>query len=337
MRRWTAAAAGAPLLFLLWLNGAPWGAQEAVIPVPPGSTAAGVVRRLTEGGQIRSVRWFRFLLRLTGADRRLKAGLYPIGRGDSAWTIVRTLSRGRGVTIRVTVPEGWTADRIAERLEAAGICGRGDFSAAVSSVSAEGFLFPDTYEFDPYISAARARDAMAARFVVAWREAVAVSSASLRGVDISTISATLDRVRFPDGRWWTVREVVTLASIVERESSRPDELALVAAVYHNRLKKKMRLEADPTVQYALGRWKERLLYRDLEVNSPYNTYRRYGLPPGPIGNPGSGALRAVMAPAEVPFLYFVADGEGGHRFSATYPQHVREVNAYRRRRLESRP
>jgi UPF0755 protein len=255
-----------------------------------------------------------------------------VDKEDSAWTIVRSLARGKSLTVRVTVPEGWPAERIGERLEAQGVCRKDDFLAAVSSAAAEGFLFPDTYEFDPFISAESVLGHITARFDRSWREAVEASSGSLREVELSTVSARLDRVRLADGRRWTARDVVTLASIVEREGGRPEERPLIAAVYHNRLKKRMHLDADPTVQYAIGQWKERLLYRDLEVDSPYNTYRVYGLPPGPIGNPGLGAIRAVLAPAKSPALYFVADDAGGHVFSVSFSEHLRNVRAHRRRR-----
>jgi UPF0755 protein len=330
-KRFVTGAAAAAALALLWINAAPSSSHEGVIPVPPGTGAGQVVQRLVSDGQLRSPRWFRFLLKATGADRRLKAGSYAVEKGDSAWALARRLAAGRSVAVRVTVPEGWTAEKIADRLGALGVCGRDAFLAAVSSASAEGFLFPDTYDFDAYMSADKVRDAMMARFAAAWREAVAASSGALVAVQTSTASPRGDRVRLafgesgrPDG-WWSCRAVVTLASIIEREGGRGEERRFVAAVYHNRLRKGMRLEADPTVQYALGRWKERLLFRDLEVNSPYNTYRRAGLPPGPIGNPGLEAIKAALAPAPVPYLYFVADEEGGHRFSAVYADHLKNV------------
>lgn len=337
LRQAAAGAAGIIFLILTWINAAPTGSHDGRVQLPPGSTVGQLVERLVAEGQLRSPRWFRLLLRGTGTDRRLKAGVYPIRKGTGAWGLVRVLSRGRGVTVRVTVPEGWTADRIATRLEESGVCAREAFLRAVSSTTAEGFLFPDTYELDPYISADRVCDVMRLRFDQAWRQALSESTASLKEVSLSTAGAASDRVRLADGRWWTARQVVALASIVERESGHPAELPVVAAVYHNRLKKRMRLEADPTVQYALGQWKERLLYRDLEVDSPYNTYKHFGLPPGPIGNPGLGALKAVLAPAPVPFLYFVADPAGeGHLFSVSYGEHLRNVNAYRQGRKKGR-
>jgi len=327
------AAVLAPALFLAWLNGAPATSRDGAVSVPPGAAAGAIVRRLAEDGQVRSERWVRFLLRVTGAGRRLRVGLYPVAKGDSAWGLVRTLARGKSLTVRVTVPEGWPAARIGERLEAQGVCGKDAFLTVVSSAAAEGFLFPDTYEFDPFISAERAANLMLAHFGRSWREAVESSSESLRGVELSTVSVRLDRVRLADGRrWWSARDVVTLASIVEREGGRPEERPLIAAVYHNRLKKRMHMDADPTVQYALGEWKGRLLYRDLEVDSPYNTYKVYGLPPGPIGNPGLEAIRAVLKPAKSPALYFVADDAGGHVFSVNFSEHLRNVRAHRRRR-----
>ncbi len=320
------------LLFLAWLNSAPAASHDGSVRVPPGTTAMQVVQALSADGQVRSVKWFRFLLKATGTGRRLHVGVYPVEKGLSAWGLVSRLRSGRGMLLRVTIPEGWTAAQVAQRMEAEGVCAAQAFTAAVSSASAEGFLFPDTYEFDPFISAERARDLMVARFDGAWREAVLDSSAT---VTVSTVSAREDRVKI-GARWWSVREVATLASIVEREGGRPDQRSSIAAVYHNRLKKGMRLEADPTVLYALGRWKERLYFKDLDVDSPYNTYRRYGLPPGPIGSPGLVSLEAVLAPAPVPYLYFIADGEGGHLFSATFAEHSKNVRD-RDKRRDGRP
>jgi UPF0755 protein len=132
-------------------------------------------------------------------------------------------------------------------------------------------------------------------------------------------------------------DVVTLASIVEREAVRPEERPVIAAVYYNRLRKGMRLEADPTIQYALGRHTARVLYRDLEIDSPYNTYRRSGLPPGPIGSPGTPSLAAATAPANVPYLYFVAHPDGHHEFRATYAQHLEAVREARALARAARP
>lgn len=306
-------------------NAAPRGAAGGTAAVPPGSTAAQLARRLHQDALTRSERWMRGMLRLTGADRRLRVGLYPVDPGESAFGIAWRVARGRSLTVRVTIPEGWTSDKIAERLEALNVCPAADFRAAVSSAAAEGFLFPDTYAMDPYVTGARARDAMTARFDDVWREETADLEAR-RGP-----SPRGDAVR-AGGRWWTAAEIVTLASIVEREGGPEAERAMVAAVYHNRLRKGMRLEADPTVLFALGRWKERLLYRDLEVDSPYNTYRRAGLPPGPIGSPGRASLRAALRPAEGPWLYFVAAEGGGHAFAASFAEHRRNVAAFRRRR-----
>jgi UPF0755 protein len=249
--------------------------------------------------------------------------------------ILRDLVQGRGELARVTIPEGFAVWQMAERLAAEGICSAGDFLREAAPW--EGFLFPETYFFDPGAGARRVVEVMRARMDVVWKEVFA--EAAGKGAVVDEGKTPLfpdDRFRFSDGRVWTVRQAVTLASLVERETRLAEERPRVAGVYHNRLKKGMRLECDPTVQYALGGWKNPLYKRDLEVESPYNTYRRYGLPPGPIASPGRGSLAASLEPAPVDSLYFVSDAAGGHRFSSTYADHQRAVRLLRRALKERR-
>jgi UPF0755 protein len=300
--------------------------------VPQGATAVKVAGALEESGRIRSRAWFLWLTNARRANARLHAGVYRIRAGQSAWSILNDMIGGQTRKVSVTVPEGWASWQIAQRLEARGVCGADAFKAAVATAAAEGYLFPETYHLDEGLPAGLVVNVMRAQFEEVWRGvwSAAVSSSTVQGDGAGD-------VRFL-GRSWTRHEVVTLASLVEREARRPDERALISAVYHNRLKKRMLLEADPTVQYALGYWKSRVVFRDLETDSPYNTYRRRGLPPGPICSPGRAALAAALAPAPVDYLYFVADVSGGHHFSSTFAEHsakVRQWNAERRlKRIE---
>lgn len=310
----------------LWLNSAPPGSPQAVVNVPPGASASRVADFLEKNGHIRSRRWFLLLVRLRGASSRIRVGFYEIRPGQSASRILSDLVTGRARRIRVTVPEGFASWQIAERLENQGVCGAEAFRLAVASAAAEGFLFPDTYDFAMNTPAETACRVMRDRFEEVWASVVETARADghVREVLDSTVPAA-SRLRLADGRLLTRTQAATLASLIEREARRPEERTLISAVFHNRLKKRMFLESDPTVQFSLGHWKERILYRDLDVESPYNTYRRLGLPPGPICSPGRASLAAALAPAPVNLLYFVADESGGHVFAATYGEHLKNV------------
>ncbi|MGQ0644848.1 MAG: endolytic transglycosylase MltG [Elusimicrobiota bacterium] len=316
------AAAG---LAAWWINSPPAGAGRQVFAVPQGGTARAVARRLEEAGQVRSGRWFLLLARATGSTGRIKAGAYALRGGQSASALLRELVSGRTQLARVTVPEGFTTWQIAERMAAEKVCPADEFLAAAAG--AEGFLFPDTYFFEPGTAAAQAAALMRENFERNWNRVLerAVTAGAVTEVRESPGPAADPVLRLADGRLWKKSQIVTLASIVEREAQKPEERARISAVFHNRLKKGMRLESDPTVQYSLGYWKERILFKDLDHPGPYNTYRRFGLPPGPICSPGAAALSAALAPAPARDLYFVADEQGGHRFFETYRDHLQGV------------
>lgn len=318
-----------------WLNLPPVDSRGGLVEIPPGAGARVIARQLKAAGHVRSSFWLEVLARVSGADQKLKAGTYRIPAHQRADKILRALILGRGATVRVTIPEGFAVWQMADRLNASGICRAMDFLAAATAW--EGFLFPDTYFFDPGSPPTEPLKIFRERFQVEWR---AVIQSALDFKTVRLIDGTMDPTggdpdgvfRLADGRRWTVRQAVTMASLIERETSRKEERVLVSAVYHNRLKKGMRLECDPTVQYALGGWKSPLFKKDLTVDSPYNTYRHFGLPPGPIASPGRASLSAALAPAPVDFLYFVSDGARGHLFSSTYEEHQRAVSLYRRAR-----
>jgi len=243
-----------------------------------------------------------------------------------------TLARGRIYLVSVTLPEGENMFGIAALLEAKSVTTREEFLAAARSPvlvadfapgapSLEGFLFPATYQFPRRQPGEKVAESMVRRFREAWAE----SAGKLPAEGRSTAGLG------PLG-------IVTLASLVEKETGVAEERGLVASVFANRLRKGMTLDCDPTVIYALtlaGRYNGRLLLADLRVDSPYNTYRRRGLPPGPIANPGEASLRAALAPAPGKLLYFVATGDGGHVFSSTLAEHNRNVAQYRRREAQA--
>jgi UPF0755 protein len=322
-----AAAAGvvvglAIVLVLRWLLAAPApGAGGSVeFRVESGESFASVAARLADEGLVRSAGSFRALARLTGRDREVRAGTYRVGRGASPWIVLRKLVEGREVLRRITVREGGRLDEIAAEVESVLGIPADRLLAEASSAerrealgcpapTLEGYLFPETYLFPDGATAADVVDGMTGRFLEVW-----------------------ESLPPPDRTGLGRHEVVTLASIVEAETPLVEEMPRVAAVYLNRLDRGWLLQADPTVRYGLGMFDGRLLYGHLEIDTPYNTYRNPGLPPGPIGAPGRAALEAVRSPLEpCEDLFFVASGEGGHVFSRTKAEHDRAVREARRR------
>ncbi|MBP9127871.1 MAG: endolytic transglycosylase MltG [Elusimicrobia bacterium] len=332
-RRWIGLAGAFIVLLivpgLIWVNLPPSGNNGGLVEITPGASARRIARQLRAGGHVRSALWLEVLARAMRADQKLRAGFYRVAPRQRADQILGSLLAGRGATVKVTLPEGFAVWQMAQRLEAVGVCRGVDFLTVASPW--EGFLFPDTYFFDPLVPAGQAVKALRDRFQNVWGDVIA--SAVKQGA-LTPLSGPINEpestFRLSNGRRWTTREIVTLASMIERESGRADERTTISAVYHNRLKIGMRMECDPTVQYALGGWKNPLYKKDLQVDSPYNTYRRYGLPPGPIASPGRDSLVAALAPAPVNFLYFVSDRAGGHRFSVSFEDHLKAVRHLRR-------
>lgn len=286
--------------------------ETVTVDVFNGTTAHQVGEELKAKGALHSKYPFLFWAKIRRGDTRIKIGRYQFPAGRSAYWIVDDLVKGRTQKITVVIPEGFASWQIAERLEQNQICPAGDFLKIVRERQLEGFLFPATYQMDLGHSAQTVVDMLTAELDRHWLDAWTKRAAD----------------------WdWTRKETLTFASILEREVKQREELPLVSALYHNRLKKNMPLEADPTVQYALGYWKSPLLYRDYrETKSSYNTYLNRGLPPGPICNPGEAAIRAALWPGQTDALYMVAAENGFHDFSRTYRDHVNKVNRRNRRR-----
>ena len=281
--------------------------------VPAGSGLSAVADTLEAREIVGSAGRFKLYARGKGAATRIQPGVYEVRRGTPWAEILRKLSTGDVVRTRVVIPEGWTVQQIAPRLaQAAGVPAdsalrllQGTDAARrrkVPGPTLEGYLYPATYVFPLGTPVDRMVDAMVGRYRSVWTPALRARAQAL-GMD--------------------EREVVTLASIVEREAKVWSQRPTIAAVYHNRLRIGMRLQADPTVQYALGGNRARLLYRDIDsvADSPYNTYRRAGLPPGPIASPSAGAIQATLQPAAGDWLYFVARPNGTHVFTRTLAEH----------------
>ncbi len=308
------------LAAVLWVGWALWlpvtPAEPKFVLLRQGWSTRHIVRELKANGIIRSENAFLAMHVLRGA-RTLKAGEYKFDSRENALVVRDRLTRGDVYVRQVTVPEGYNMFDIAQAVEQAGLGPAADFLNAArtdlflvkdidpQAQSLEGYLFPDTYAFTRTMSA----HDMAAAMVHQFRQ------------QAKTIGLAED-----------VHRVVTMASIVEKETAAPTERPEVASVYYNRLKENMALAADPSVIYAAllnGRYRGAIYASDLQFESPYNTYRFPGLPPGPIANPGRASLEAAMHPAETQFLYFVADAQGHHRFARTLDEHNRNVAAYR--------
>ncbi len=320
------------------------GPRTDVVFIHPGTTGRDVAGILRSEGHLRSLRLFKIFLKFFSPPGGVKAGVYRLKPDDTAWRIFKTLTDGRTLNIEVTIPEGFARWQIARRLSEAGVCDEDDFLVVTSSKPfhfvLEGLLFPDTYRFAGAMHAETVMMAMTSQFFLAWDEEFrrAEESGRVKSEDTALHAFSPNqffRIRgegfvLNDGRHWSGHQIVTLASLIEREARKPEERPLISAVFHNRLKRGMRLECDPTVQYALGYWKNPLWKKDLALDHPYNTYRRFGLPPGPICNPGREAIAAALSPSPVDYLYFVADETGGHRFSSTYEDHRRAVRLRQR-------
>lgn len=301
-------------------GGAGGPAEPVRVVIPTGSSFAAATDSLNAAGLVGSKPLFRAYAKLTGRDRSLKAGSYRFA-SDATWgQLLDALTRGRGVVATVTVPEGLALSSIlpllsrtlAVPLDSLEVAVRD--SVLVGRVGArtgtlEGYLFPETYTFAEGASAREVVEAMVREFERRWKPEW---NARLEALGMSR------------------DEIVTLASIVEKEARIAEERPVIAAVYHNRLKRGMLLQADPTVQYARGQHAERVLYKHLEVDSPYNTYRHAGLPPGPIASPGEASLDASLHPANVPYLFFVAHPDGHHEFEVTFEGHTRKRQEVRR-------
>ena len=305
---------------------------KQVFTVRPGASAGEIGGELQQRGLVRSGLLFRLAAEQAGVGSSLVAGDYELSRSMSTPEIVEVLARGqvkRGLI--ATIPEGWRMEQIAERLDATGLSTRDEFLRAVTEPSSlpnvellgeprpstlEGYLFPWTYEVPQRVPGPQAADLMVRMF----SQRVGQQLRSNPELNLSP------------------HQVLTLASIVEREAQQPSERSTIASVYLNRLARGLPLQADPTVQYAVATrdgagaaaysyWKRDLTEADLQLDSPYNTYLHPGLPPAPICNPGEAAIRAVVQPARTDYLYFVArqDGSGGHLFARTLDEHNANV------------
>jgi UPF0755 protein len=299
--------------------------QEQFVEIPAGSGTGAMARRLADAGVVRSAQAFRAAVWLRGNSRRLQAGEYRFDRPMTAAEVADKISRGDVYVRALTFREGLTIREMASVFESAGYGPASEFIDASRNVALireldpqatdlEGYLFPDTYTLPRRTTAAQLVERMVSRFQKVMTPELRQKAAE---------------------RGFNVRQAVTLASLVEKETAKADERPVVAGVYTNRLEIGMGLQCDPTVIYALmlaGRYDGNIRKGDLQIDSPYNTYRYAGLPPGPIAAPGEASLQAAVQPADVPYLYFVSRNDGSHVFSTTLDEHNRNVTNFQKRR-----
>jgi UPF0755 protein len=296
-------------------------AAEQFVEIPPGTGIADIRRRLVDAGVVRDDVVLRAALWWTGESRNLRAGEYRFDQPLSAVEVVEKIARGEVFGRMITFPEGRTMAEMADIYQSREFGKAADFLAAARDESLiadldaeatdlEGYLFPETYTLPRGTPATRLIQLMIERFRAVYTEELR-ASAEAQGL--------------------TTRQVVTLASLVEKETGKAEERPMVAAVYRNRLRIGMPMQADPTVVYALmraGKYNGNIRREDLSMDSPYNTYRYPGLPPGPIAAPGRAALEATLKPADVPYLFFVSRNDGSHVFAETLTEHNRNVREF---------
>ena len=302
--------------------------------ISPGSSTREIARRLHDGQLIKSPFFFTAYVKVFKFDRALHAGEYDLDRSMSAAAIVRRLREVDGMAklTSVTIPEGYSLKKIARLLESNGVVPAVDFldymAAAkpqlekkfyfleeVPTGNLEGYLFPDTYFFARGVPSAVVADSMLKQFeqkvIPVWK-----ASGSYSG--------------------WTLHQILTLASLIEKEAEVPREMTIISSVFHNRLRRGMMLACDPTVMYALGEPNRSLVtFKDLRVNSIYNTYKYPGLPPTPIASPGIKAIEAALFPARTEYLFFVSNGDATHTFSKTFNDHARRTREVQRIKYRS--
>jgi UPF0755 protein len=302
----------------------PVGAAPVVVDVQPGRGADAIAREMHRLGLVSHPLVFKLYVWRRGSAGRLRAGQYTVPGGKSLRDVVERMERGDADRRALTFPEGYAIDDMAALLPAVGVSAEAFRAAAAetqlikdldpTAKDLEGYLFPDTYDVGRDAGAAKT---LVARMVQRFKSVIKPELPKLQASGL------------------TLRQLVTLASLVELETARAEERPRIAAVFRNRMRKGMLLQTDPTVIYALkkaGPYDGNIHKKDLDIDSPYNTYKYAGLPPGPIASPGRGALHAVLEPLDVKDLYFVSRNDGTHEFNETLKQHELAVNRYQRYR-----
>lgn len=296
------------------------------ITIPKGANLDKIALILKKNEVITNETTFKIMAKLEHKDKELKSGIYRLKKFSSAKSVLCILAEGKSENIKITIPEGYTLEQIYPLLKNGFGISKTDYTNythdhtilkqyRIKGNSLEGYLFPDTY----MISASATLDEIVKIFLNRLNDVFAKESVKYWHI--------LKRPRY---------KIIIMASLIQAEARYKSGMPLIASVYYNRLRKGYRLECDPTVMYALGTHKNRLTYKDLKINSPYNTYKYYGLPPGPICNPGRDAMDAAMSPTHTNYLYFVADINGHHLFAKSLKEHNKNIRTVRKHRKSLR-
>ncbi len=290
------------------------------IQITEGMSFKAIASMLRNEGIIRYRGYFQIIGRIQGISRKVRVGYYGLSTNMSLWEVLETLRKGRIIEYEVVIPEGYNIYQIGWTLSGTPLVSDPQqfiklvknkeyvLSLGIEADSLEGYLFPDTYFLPKGIKLEDIPKRMVQRY-----KAVFVDNYHDRAVELGM----------------TENQIITLASIIEKEAKVPSERKLISAVYHNRLKKGMKLQADPTCVYGTKAWVTNVTREDLKRRSPYNTYLHKGLPPGPIANPGQGAILAALYPEQIDYLFFVAQGDGSHYFSNDFAAHEKAIGRYR--------
>jgi UPF0755 protein len=278
-----------------------WG-EKKTITITRGESLPAISRTLKESGIISSRLLFKAAIKITGSAKKIKAGTYRVPKNINYFALIKELQKGYGEFIRVTIPEGFTTEQIAERLAERGVIKSGEeFIREVLERDLRGFLFPETYYFSPRSTPEKIIGRMRDQFFLVVNEEL------------------MDEIVQSE---YNLKEIVTLASLVEKEAKVSRERPIMADIFRKRLEIRMYLESCASILFALGEHRDKLYYKDLEIDSPYNTYRNFGLPPTPICNPGYESLHAAVYPADTEYMFFFARPDGTHIFSKNYKEHL---------------
>lgn len=298
--------------------------EKFVITVKSGMAANEIGELLYQQGAIKSVFMFHVIAKMQGMANSLQAGEYVLNKNMTVSQIVSMLAKGETIHQQITIPEGYTVEQIAKLIQEKQLGSAAKFKALAQNVvsysymandnpnvvyKAEGYIFPNTYQITKNMTEEQLLNMMISQFDKQFNESMRARAKEM-GLSI--------------------KEVIILASLVEKEAQLADDRPIIAGVFLNRLKQDMPLQSCATIQYILGYPKAELSVEDTEISSPYNTYQHMGLPPGPIANPGIAAINAVLYPKETNFVYFVADKQGAHHFSKTYEEHLLAIEQVRK-------